>query len=752
MKKLSIAFLWHMHQPLYKSNDDGGIYLMPWVRLHAVKDYLDMLLIIDNFENLKLNFNFVPVLLDALIDYCSENTHDLHSKLSIKRAEELSDEDKIFILNNFFDANYQNMIQKHKRYCELYKKKLSFEELNIEAFSLQEYSDIMAAFNLVWIDPVFAKNNDEIKGLFEKGTGYSLEDRKRIIAIHREIIRQIIPKYRQYQEKNRIELLTSPYYHPIMPLLLNMKDAKNSTSRFSLPKGDFKMQKDVYEQVENALLKMEQVFGKRPAGIWPSEHCLSEATLKCLSKAKVRYTLSDEGILSSSLKKEFIRDSKGSILNPHALTQVYNFKTFDTNIDIVFRNSTIANLISFEYPLHNTKIAVNDLFERIKVFQTKIENSPDENHLLLVAMDGENSWENFENDGFDFLFELYSMIESDRTLETVLLSEYIEKAKKKNLKTLYPGSWINRNFQLWACESTKNLAWEHLDKAKETLLKAKKHSKVSKANLQKAKEELQIAQGSDWFWWFGEPNDSGRDYIFDYLFRQHLKNVYKLINAKVPAQLDVSLSAFLGKPSRTPRKNISPLIESLSSDFENQWKNAGVIEIPSGPVMEDKKILDRIFYGNDSQKIYFRFDLNSYLQNENSIFNDSYQIFIYFQKASNLNFANIRTLNRNDSSFSTLNAKYNYEIKLSVSDCQCEFAFASNNIWIYKLRSSVECFLHKNILFASVDFDELETDENQSIDFCIITSISDKTENVFPKDSTLTLFRTVSKETVFSGK
>ena len=226
-KKLSIAFYWHMHQPVYQLSPQGD-YLMPWVRLHAIKDYLDMVLIVDKFKNLKLNFNLVPVLLDALIDYGENGMHDIHSRLTITDIDDLSDDDKEFIINNFFDANFHSMILPNEEYYRLFQKYQTNDETDINVFSAQEYSDLMALFNLAWFDPIFKNQYPELKKLIKKGKNYTLEDRIKIIDIQRDIIRKIIPTYREYIKKGKIEVTTSPYYHPILPILLDIKSIKKS--------------------------------------------------------------------------------------------------------------------------------------------------------------------------------------------------------------------------------------------------------------------------------------------------------------------------------------------------------------------------------------------------------------------------------------------------------------------------------------------------------------------------------------------
>ena len=743
-KKLSIAILWHMHQPLYKSNDDN-IYLMPWVRLHAVKDYLDMLKIMDNFPKLKLNFNLVPVLLDALIDYENENCHDIHSKLTVTPIEDLNYDDKIFILNHFFDANYQNMILNHKYYSELYEKRISKDEINIDDFTDQEYSDIMTWFNLSWTDPYWINIFPELKYLFDKERNFTFEDRKLLISIHRKIIKNIIPEYKKYQDQNRIEISTSPYYHPIIPLLLDMNIAKKSATRYPLPQGKFDMYEDGYTQTVMALDRLEGLFGKRPKGIWPSEHCISEKTAECFAKAGVKWSLSDEGILSSSLKKEFIRDHRGCILDPYDLTQIYEYNTTSGSINFVFRNAVIPNFISFEYPLHDLQTSLNDIQERIKILQNKIETSPSENHLLLIAMDGENSWEGFEKDGADFLNGLYKIINDDDSLESVLLSDYIENNDKKTLKKIYPGSWINRNFQIWVAEPTKNLAWEYLNKTRNDLVEFQKDTSIPKEKLLQAWKEIYIDEGSDWFWWYGEPNDSGQDHIFDYLFREHLINVYKILEKPYPDYLNIPLISFIGKPSKVPKKLISPQIDGKNNLLDG-WTDAGYIEIPSRPIMEDKKIINKIFFGFDKKNIYFRFDLNTYIKDENDYFKDFYQIFIYFKNQSNKNknLSSIRTVNRSDTLFPIIKDKYSNEIKISFTGKKGlapQLSYATkDNLWVYKLSNNIK-FAYNEIAELSISFDELGVKIGEKVDFFILTSVNDITEEVFPQDVVLSIER-----------
>ncbi|MBE7710232.1 MAG: hypothetical protein E7Z93_07295, partial [Cyanobacteria bacterium SIG32] len=588
-KKLSIAFYWHMHQPVYQLGPDGD-FLMPWVRLHAIKDYLDMVEILDKFKKLKLNFNLVPVLLDSIIDYAENEMHDIHSRLTVTPLHLLSNDAKLFIINNFFDANYQSMIFPYEEYNRLYQKRQSNPDAGIEIFTDQEYSDLMALFNLAWFDPIHKNKYPELKKLCKKGKNYSDEDRVRIIEIQREIMRQIVPAYKKYLEKNRIEITTSPYYHPILPILLENRNIKKITE--NAPQG-LKMELDAKMQTQIALDRMEEIFEKRPRGIWPSEHCIGPKTLDMLSSLGVEWTISDEGILSNSINTEFIRDFKGHLEDPYLLVKPYNYKTKANDIKIIFRDATLPNLISFEYPNHNPLAAAGDLYDRIKVIQNKILSSPDNKHLLTIAMDGENCWENYMEDGLSFLKAIYTLIEEDDSLETVLISEYLDKEKHhKELPKVASGSWINRNFKLWIDEPVKNLAWNYLKQVRHDFSMFVKKNPLN-PHIRYARRELFICEGSDWFWWYGEPNDSGRDNIFDYIFREHLKNIYLYLGIKAPDFLDEPLTSALAKPSRQPKGEFTPAL----GKNDDSWLNAGCIDIPDGPVLRDSKLFDRVCYG-----------------------------------------------------------------------------------------------------------------------------------------------------------
>lgn len=747
-KKLSIAFYWHMHQPTYQLNPDSD-YLMPWVRLHGVKDYLDMVLILKEFKNIKLNFNLVPVLLDAFINYGEKDYHDIHSRLTVTNISELTKDDKEFILNNFFDANYSSMIFPHEYYNELYQKRFTDEKANIEAFSDQEYSDIMAWFNLVWIDPMYKEVFPKLKELLEKGQDYTLKDRIEIIEIHRKIIRMIIPTYKEFLEKGQIEITTSPYYHPIIPLLLDMKSSQKNLSTVDESLGDLNLTEDAKIQTKMALDRMEKLFGKRPSGIWPSEHCVSPEELELFGELGVQWTVSDEGILTNSIDFDFVRDFKGYLEDPYFLMKSYKYKVKgsgkNSNIQMVFRDSVIPNLISFEYANHDPKVAASDLYDRIKVIQNKLQTSPDKNHILTIAMDGENCWENYEEDGASFLKNIYSMIEEDESLETVLISDYLAKEKHhKELKKIHSGSWINRNFQLWVGEPVKNLAWNYLKQVKEDLDNFIELNPNNK-NISLAHKELMIAEGSDWFWWYGEPNDSGQDHIFDYLFREHLKNAYRYLGIKVPSHLDYPLISIFTKPSRYPKNTISPKMDGMGEADDEEWLNAGCINMPDGPVIQESKLFDKICYGSDENNFYLRLYLSDSFQGKYSTNPILHQMYIYMRNCDRAQLQSpVRLINKTETISPIMREKFHNELRISMMENKLYpmrlTKAIQGGLWAMQDTKDVK-MIYQKVVDVSIPFESLDIGPGEKLEFFFANANFGIKDSFSPQDILLTVKR-----------
>jgi alpha-amylase/alpha-mannosidase (GH57 family) len=535
-----------MHQPLYKDIQTSK-YLMPWVRLHCIKDYLDMLLILEKYPNIKQTFNLVPSLLEQIEDYSNNNVIDNYLELSIINPENLSSPQKSKIIEFFFDLNWEKMIYKYPRYYELLDKRENFRKkyndnylLISNEFTKQEILDLTVWFNLAWFDYTWQSEDSFLSYLINKNSNFSLEERKKLIEKQFEIIRRIIPEYKKLYKTNKVELTTTPYYHPILPLLCDTNSHLVARPNSNLPKNRFKYPEDCNKQIEKAIVKFNSLFNNYPKGMWPSEQSVSPEAIRYLIKNNINWIVSDEGILFNTIKN-FQKRNNGILENPEILYKPYILlERNKERINILFRDIYLSDMIGFSYSRYYYKDAANDLYYKIKNIQKKLDsNYP---YIITIALDGENCWEYYSNDGYDFLNEFYKKISNDNSINLTTVSDYLEKYPPNsiiNLENLHSGSWIRSDFSTWIGDPIKNKAWDCLYQARNILVNNEK--KLDEDNKIKAWEEIYIAEGSDWFWWFGEGNSSTHDDLFDLQFRLHLQNVYKLLGIEVPDVLKNSL-------------------------------------------------------------------------------------------------------------------------------------------------------------------------------------------------------------------
>jgi alpha-amylase/alpha-mannosidase (GH57 family) len=165
-------------------------------------------------------------------------------------------------------------------------------------FSDPELRDLIVLFNLAWIDPTFYVD-PELKRLADKGRGFTEAEKHWVLDRHLEILRGIVPLYRRLQEAGRIELSVTPYYHPILPLLLDSDSAREAMPEVQLPRARIQLPEDVDEQVGSALAAFTGAFGGPPAGMWPSEGSVSDAVVRRLPKFGLRWVASDEEVLAA---------------------------------------------------------------------------------------------------------------------------------------------------------------------------------------------------------------------------------------------------------------------------------------------------------------------------------------------------------------------------------------------------------------------------------------------------------------------
>ena len=518
-KQLSVAFLWHMHQPLYKDLLTGK-YHLPWVRLHSTYSYLDMVSVLKDFPEIKCTFNLTPSLIWQLRDIsANRKIDDIYLELSEKPAEELTDEDRVFILKNFFSCDHATAIDPVKRYREILEKRgkdLSRDALLEKSglFSVDEYRDLQVLFNLAWCGFTLRTEDAFVKRLVAKGAHFSEEDKKALMEKQQEVVSSILPLYKSLQDEGRIEISTTPFYHPIMPILCG-KGGK-----------DLDVKEDVAVQVARAVELYKEVFGIPPRGMWPSEGSVSPEIIPILKKAEIEWIATDEGILLESFRR-------GGISRDDLVYKVFTSGKDPDIMNIVFRDINISNAISFRYSKIHSHRASQNMVSDIQGIQKAIPPA-ETGRMLSVILDGENPWPYYSDGGHEFLRETYRNLSHTKDVVTVTVSEGIGACPKKvHIPELYSGSWIDRNFKKWMGSPQKNRAWEYLAKARKELFSAKKPSA-------EALEELYIAEGSDWFWWYDEFGTE-LNFVFDELFRMHLANIYTLLGRVVPHYLEVPM-------------------------------------------------------------------------------------------------------------------------------------------------------------------------------------------------------------------
>jgi alpha-amylase/alpha-mannosidase (GH57 family) len=544
-EQLSVCFIWHMHQPLYKDRL-SGLYLMPWVRLHGIKDYVDMPLLLESFPKIRQTFNLVPSLLEQLNDYAN-GAVDEQILLTCMDEAEYTTTEKVTILRESFHCNLERQIKKHLRYYELYEKrerllKRGYSHASmVDEFEPHEYADMATWFNLAWFDPTWVDKLDELASYFRQGERFTREQRLRLIEIQREIIRQTIPVYKRLQQTGQIEVTTTPYYHPILPLVIDTNSARWCSPQTALPQKLYFHRDDARAQLEKGMRLYEEMLGQKARGMWPSEMSVSPAAAELIADCGINWIVLDEALLSKTADIGIYRDHHGNLNNAEVLCQPYKLMVGERELSIFFREVVTSNEIGFSYGGRHPQEAATALYMRLKHIQQKLFHWERE-AVIVIALDGENCWETYEEDGNLFLKELYERIEMDDTLNVCTVSDYLERNPPTAvLNNIHSGSWINADFHIWIGDARKNRAWDLLGDTRNFLANRLNTTKVDPEVQTRAWEEIYAAEGSDWFWWFGEPNNSAHDDIFDEQFRLRLQNVYKLLGQPYPEILDTSI-------------------------------------------------------------------------------------------------------------------------------------------------------------------------------------------------------------------
>ena len=508
----TLCFLWHMHQPFYKDLWTGH-YKLPWTRLHALKDYAGMVRVLDPFPSVHQTFNLVPSMLAQIEDYATGKASDPFFDCAVIPAEDLSEAQRAFVMRYFFQANLDRMIYRHPRYGELYERRF-------ETFSSRELRDLQVLSQLVWFDEDQVASDESLQDLVRRGRDFTLADQELLTRKQRESLVDVLPVYRDYAARKQIEISTTPFYHPILPLLCDSDMGGVSSPGMTLPER-FSYPQDARVQLERSRAYMRRTLGVDPVGLWPSEGSVSDEVLALAVDCGFRWAASDNGVLARTLGRDAGCD---------VTYQAYVWQREQREMKLLFRDHYLSDLIGFEYSRMDASQAADHFLDRIR------QNANGTQGLVPIVLDGENAWEWYYAQGRPFLRELYKRIADSPDLEAVTVSEALAKFEARPLGHVFPGSWINANFNIWIGAEEDNQAWTYL-------LAARRAYDAHSANVPEAArllafEEILIAEGSDWCWWYGPEHGSDNRAEFDQIYRDHLANVYRALSLEVPSELE----------------------------------------------------------------------------------------------------------------------------------------------------------------------------------------------------------------------
>jgi alpha-amylase/alpha-mannosidase (GH57 family) len=551
-KSLDLVFLWHMHQPDYRDYASGD-FVLPWVYLHAIKDYTDMAYHLERHPKVRVVLNFVPILLDQLEDYTDQfatgNIRDPLLRLLVHQDPVgLTTEQRVLALDSCFRSSHTKMIAPfpaYKRLWDLFALLQAEGETALSYLSGQYMADLLTWYHLAWCGESVRRENELVTRLMTKAEGFSYADRKQLFDLIGELISGIIPRYRKLSESGQIEISATPHYHPLAPLLIDFDSAREAMPDVLLPKSPHypKGRLRVSKHIQLAKQSHKARFGSEPKGMWPAEGSISVETLEVFAEEGCGWAASGEGVLVNSLRR--------SSLVVHERAQyLYRPYTLDAVADRMlcfFRDDRLSDLIGFEYShWHGRDAAVHFIDQLNEISRLAAEG---ETPVVSVILDGENAWEYYPYNGFYFLDELYAQLEAHLDIHTATYSDFLkpdpmrtDRARTGSLPTIAAGSWVYGNFSTWIGCEDKNHAWDLLCAAKQSFDMVMSSGRLSQAEQEAADKQLCSCESSDWFWWFGDYNPANSVASFDRLYRHNLTELYRLLKLPAPISLGDPIS------------------------------------------------------------------------------------------------------------------------------------------------------------------------------------------------------------------
>ncbi|HBD12995.1 MAG TPA: glycoside hydrolase [Porticoccaceae bacterium] len=549
---LNVVLCWHMHQPEYRDRRTG-IYQRPWTYLRAIKDYTDMAAHLEQVPDAQAVINFAPVLLEQINDYSAQldgyfnHATALRDPLLSALSQQKFNKDIAFrqaLLDTCLNGHVQRATGLHENYALLhdFAADLARHPTRIRYANEIFFSDLLVWYHLGWLGETVRRNDPRVWQLLEKGHGFSYADRISLLSVIGEQIKAVIPRYRTLAATPRVELSMTPYAHPLAPLLADFHSAREASPNLPLPRSAeypggidrLRWHIDAGKQVFKAC------FGQPPTGCWPAEGAISDTVLALLDEAGFTWAASGSGVLFNSLDK-----STSALGTDHALYHAYNVD--ELAVTCFFRDDRLSDLIGFTYSSWHADDAVANLIHHLESISARC--GKEDNVLVAIIMDGENAWEHYPDNGFYFLQGLYQRLSSHPKFNLTTFSQCLT-GSKYTLPHVSAGSWIYGDLTTWIGSPDKNRAWDMLVEAKQAFDRAEREQRLTGSQLDAARQQLGICEGSDWFWWPGDYNAGDAVAAFDNLFRIQLGTLYDIIEEPQPQ--------YLANAFTHPRSNDSP--------------------------------------------------------------------------------------------------------------------------------------------------------------------------------------------------
>lgn len=539
-----------MHQPEYRDLRNGE-YHLPWTYLHTIKDYVDMVIHLENNEHARVVVNFAPVLLEQINDYSQQlNDYFNHGKalrdslLSalVDPVLSLNQENRLHIIKACLRANKERLVDRFDEFKTLTEmaEVVLQNPHRLTYYSGQFFTDILVWYHLAWIAETVRMADHRVIKLMNKKQHFSVHDRHLLLELINELISGVIDRYRKLAETGQIELSMTPYAHPIIPLLIDIKSSQQALPDAELPLAN--EYPDGYERsrwhMQKGIEVFKKYFGVEPQGCWPSEGSISAETIQLISDMGFKWLASGETVLKNSLQKS-------DMITDDCIHESYQYR--DTSTACFFRDDGLSDLIGFKYSDWHADDAVANLVSHLENIAEKCVDKPDA--IVSIILDGENAWEYYPQNGYHFISALYEKLSHHEAIKLTTYNEYLASHEsRKIIKEIVAGSWVFGTLSTWIGDKDKNRGWDMLVEAKKIYDRVINEGRLSEDEYELAQIQLATCESSDWFWWFGEYNSAESVAAFDEQYRLHLSNLYQLLNVEPPEYLANAFSFGSGHP------------------------------------------------------------------------------------------------------------------------------------------------------------------------------------------------------------